>query len=215
MARTIVGMLALLTLGATTACTDYGYSKALDHGPPGRQRPGTDSGDTGVFVDTDDTRPEETGDTSAPDTGTETDGCWEPEDGYDRNEAARLITTDGTTQAVVTLVSSDTSYQDELWIDAPETALLARAWRDPMGTASLLGPYRTESELVFGIRPLDTGDHWQSGPATRNVDGVVHVAVTYEGDCSWLIGFEDLYGGGDLDYNDVVLRVQGMLRQDE
>jgi hypothetical protein len=41
----------------------------------------------------------------------------------------------------------------------------------------------------------------------------VHVSLTYEGGCSWLIGFEDLRGGGDLDFNDVVLRVEGLLRQ--
>jgi hypothetical protein len=69
------------------------------------------------------------------------------------------------------------------------------------------------TELVFATQVVTTGDHWQSGPGTRNRDGVVHGAATYEGGCAWLIGFEDLDGGGDLDYNDIVMEVSGMLQQ--
>lgn len=83
------------------------------------------------------------------------------------------------------------------------------------GTTFDLGAFGPGTELVFGIEVTTTGDHWKSGPAARNADGVVHVAPTYEGNCSWLVGFEDLYGGGDLDFNDVVMRVQGMLRQED
>ncbi len=142
------------------------------------------------------------------------DVCFEPEDGYDENPAALLVVTDGSEPITVTFVLSDTAYQDALVLDAPQQIPLVQAWSDAVGTALTLGPYPAETELVFGVDVQNTGLHWQSGPGSRNSDGVVHVAVTYEGDCSWLIGFEDLEGGGDLDFNDVVLRVQGPLRQD-
>lgn len=181
------------------ACSDYEF-KGSDQSPDG----GSEPSDTGT-PDTDGAPVDDTG----PD-----DDCWEPEDGYAENPAARIITTDSNTPVTVTFVESDTAYQDELWLDSPESTMLIQAWQDPVGTVRTLGPYAAESELIFGVEVYDTGMHWQSGPASRNSDGVVHVSVTYEGACAWLIGFEDLTGGGDLDYNDVVLRVEGMLRQD-
>lgn len=142
------------------------------------------------------------------------DACWEPEDGYTLNPASRLIVTDSSSPITVTFTYSDTSYSDELWMDAPESYFFFSAWTAVTGTTFTLGPYPAETELIFAVQVLDTGMHWQSGPAERNSDGVVHGGVTFEGDCTFSIGFEDLTGGGDLDYNDVVMRVQGPLRQD-
>lgn len=190
------------------ACTDYGFNNADLHGP-GEKR---DTGPT-AFED-EDSPPVDTGPPPA-DTNPPEDGCYEPESGYDTNPAARLFTTDATTPVTVTFYLSDTDYDDDLYLDAPATVWLGASHLTPPGTVTSLGPYPVDTELIFGLQVANTGDHWQSGPGARNGDGVIHVAVTYEGGCSWLIGFEDLYGGGDLDYNDVVLRVQGMLRQAE
>jgi hypothetical protein len=62
-------------------------------------------------------------------------------------------------------------------------------------------------ELVFGIYVYDTGDIFYMGPAARNLDNVLHASV--EGPnvvtpygTGYVVGFEDLYGGGDWDYND-------------
>lgn len=209
-------------------CTDYGFSKGASARPTASERGGDadDSGDSGAFlvdtgaaVDTGHPPDHDTGsppeDTEKPPDTATADECYEPEDGYGTNPAARLISTDGATTIHVTLVASDTAYHDELWLDHPDSILLAQAWADPMGTSKTLGPYAPKTELAFGIRVMDTGEHWQAGPGNRNSDGVVHGAVTYEGNCSWLMGFEDLTGGGDRDYNDVVLRVEGSLREDQ
>lgn len=201
------------------ACTDYAFStgKVVDAAAPVDTAPEVDTGRTVPDSPGDSDPPDSAPpDSAPPDSGDSgSDGCYEPEDGYASNPAARIFTTDGVTPTVVTLVLSDTSYHDVLYLDSPVTVALADAATDPIGTTVSLGPYAADTELIFGIIPQDTGDHWQSGPASRNADGVEHVAVTYEGGCSWLIGFEDLYGGGDRDYNDVVLRVQGMLRQED
>lgn len=218
-------LVALLPLAA---CSEYGFQDPSKHaqddtaaGPDteggsdtpsgGGNDPGDDTspgGDTGPTGDTGG----DTGGDTAPGSGE--DGCYEPEDGYSANPEARIVVTDASTAITVTLVLSDTAYSDDLVLDAPAAVFLAHGRTDAPGTQVTIGPYAAESELVFGLNVLDTGDHWQSGPASRNSDGVAHVAVTYEGGCSWLIGFEDLAGGGDLDFNDVVLRVAGGLRQD-
>lgn len=202
-------------LVALVGCSEYELGKEPEGGLP------TD--DTGAVTSSTPTTP--TGPTDPPttppvtdtpgdtgDTGSTTEiGCYAPEFGYATNPAARLVTTDSTTPVTVTMVLSDTAYQDTLVLDAPEALALMDAWTTAVGTAVVLGPYTVGTELVFAIDVQNTGDHWQSGPSSRNADGVAHVAVTYEGSCSWLIGFEDLYGGGDLDYNDVVFRVEGLL----
>ena len=62
-------------------------------------------------------------------------------------------------------------------------------------------------ELIFGIRVLDENREYFMGPAARNPDQIVHnvldgpkiVAALGSG---FEIGFEDLFGGGDLDYDD-------------
>lgn len=188
-------------------CTDYGFEGKAD--APGADDTGDSGGDTSVGdTDTDD----DTGSFPTDDTGE--DGCYEPSSGYESNPAARIFASDAVTPVTVTFISSDTGYRDDLTLDSPEALPLIRAYADSPGTVLSIGPYPTDSELIFGVDILDTGEHWQSGPSSRNSDGVEHVAVTYEGSCSWRIGFEDLTGGGDLDYNDVVMRVQGMLRQE-
>ena len=126
-----------------------------------------------------------------------------------------MFTNDASTPIVATFVFSDTGYDDSLLTDAPQSLFIVDAWQDPVGTSLAFGPYAMDSEVIFGIDVQNTGLHWQSGPGSRNSDGVVHVSITYEGGCSWVIGFEDLEGGGDLDFNDVVLRVQGELRQEQ
>ena len=68
------------------------------------------------------------------------------------------------------------------------------------------------SELIFGILVLNTGDTFKMGPGGRNPDGVEHVLVDYaEGDGGdvALLGFEDLFDGGDHDYNDAKFQIQG------
>jgi hypothetical protein len=196
----------VFVLAAVAACSEYEVGKDVD---PGGPSPTTA---TGTASPTPDTTPPDPPDSA--DTGTPPDGCFAPDFGYASSPAARLVTTDGATPVVVTLVLSDTAYQDSLVLDEPGPPTpLMDAWSTSVGSAVSVGPYAVGTELVFGIDVQNTGDHWQSGPASRNADGVAHVAVTYEGACSWLIGFEDLYGGGDLDYNDVVFRVQGLLVQ--
>ena len=142
------------------------------------------------------------------------DPCFEPENGYDTNPAARLVVTDSSAPVTVTYLGFSSAYTDELWLDAPYAWKLAESGATSFGSVVGSSTFPVGTELVFGIQVHNTGDHFQSGPGGRNADGVVHVAVTYEGNCSWVIGFEDLWGGGDLDFNDTELRIQGPLRQD-
>ena len=112
---------------------------------------------------------------------------------------------------MVTFAASDSSYNDELFLEVPWSQALGVGGETAPGTVYTVGTIANGTEMTFGINVRNTGDHFQSGPATRNADGVTHVAMTYAGQCAWTIGFEDLWGGGDQDYNDVELTIKGRL----
>jgi hypothetical protein len=82
------------------------------------------------------------------------------------------------------------------------------------GTTINLGSFAAGTELVFGIHVRNTGDNFYMGAASRNVDKIFHAAVDnglappFPGYGtipvgSVGVGFEDLLGGGDLDYDDL------------
>jgi hypothetical protein len=58
------------------------------------------------------------------------------------------------------------------------------------------------NELIFGVHINDTGFKFFIGPASRNPDNVFHATVDSIGGGQYVVGFEDLFGGGDRDYDD-------------
>lgn len=177
---------------------------------------GLEPTDTASYAAADDATPtggEDTGsDTGVPDTGQDgEDPCYQDDHAYDVSPAARLIVDDANAPITVTFTASDSAYNDELWLEFPWLQALGVGGETAPGTTYAVGTIAADTELTFGINVRNTGDHFQSGPASRNADGVTHVAVTYAGQCAWTIGFEDLWGGGDQDYNDVELLIEGRL----
>jgi len=83
-----------------------------------------------------------------------------------------------------------------------------------VGTQVNLGAFAAGTELVFGIYVQNTGMTYYMGPAARNPDGIAHAAI----DNGLLpqfppygvipagfvgVGFEDIFLGGDFDYDDL------------
>lgn len=65
-------------------------------------------------------------------------------------------------------------------------------------------------ELIFGIRVVsDANREYFMGPGSRNPDGAMHAEVDSLGDGEFIVGFEDLFGGGDWDYDDNRFRFLG------
>lgn len=81
-----------------------------------------------------------------------------------------------------------------------------------LGNLSAYG-YNVGDAVVFGITVLNTGDRFFMGAGSANPDGIAHAGFEYidygSGDYA-LLGFEDLFGGGDLDYNDARFKVTGV-----
>lgn len=104
--------------------------------------------------------------------------------------------------------------RSELWIVSPEVRFIAYNERtgliDPVQDPVTIGPYPAGAELIFEIRVPSQGN-FQTGPGSRNPDGLPHAVVTPDGVNSYLVGFEDLLDGGDRDYDDNVFRFTGSL----
>ena len=67
-----------------------------------------------------------------------------------------------------------------------------------------LGTFAAGTELIFGIVNDDT---FFTGDSSRNFDGLAHALIESVSANSWIVSFEDLLGGGDNDYDDVVFHV--------
>jgi uncharacterized repeat protein (TIGR01451 family) len=85
--------------------------------------------------------------------------------------------------------------------------------RDEGKTISL-GTFPYGVELVFGIYVPDiagspTNYVFLTGPGTRNRDGIPHAKVEFVAVHHAIVGFEDIFGGGDRDYNDCVFDFTG------
>jgi hypothetical protein len=69
--------------------------------------------------------------------------------------------------------------------------------------------FKPGDELMFGIHVVKTNRDYLLGPGSRNSDGIDHAYVRWGG-ASTYAGFEDIFGGGDRDYNDTVFRFSGV-----
>lgn len=73
-----------------------------------------------------------------------------------------------------------------------------------IGTTVNLGFFAAGTPLDIVLNVITTGDLFRTGPGAGNPDGLAHADITYNfgGAGRTRVGFEDLFGGGDKDYND-------------
>jgi hypothetical protein len=121
----------------------------------------------------------------------------------------QLVATGGTVDIVVRPRTA--LFTSQLFLLRPDGTRRNVALNTEVGKRVTLGPFPAGRELVFGITVLNRGQTFFMGPASRNPDGVAHAEVTETGVRTFLVGFEDLFGGGDRDYDDNVFRFTGNL----
>lgn len=107
-------------------------------------------------------------------------------------------------------------FTSDVFIAPDTTTVLATGHITPDGTTVDLGARAQGSELEFILFVRDTGQTYHMGPASRNADNTAHARVlTLPIDAlvtEYAVGFEDIYGGGDLDFNDFtfIVRVEAL-----
>ncbi|MFT4151102.1 MAG: DUF4114 domain-containing protein [Paracoccaceae bacterium] len=71
------------------------------------------------------------------------------------------------------------------------------------GDTKPLGSFAPGTELLFKL--VTGGYEYFTGDGSRNPDGIAHAYASTSGGYT-TVGFEDLYGGGDFDFNDIVFK---------
>jgi hypothetical protein len=99
----------------------------------------------------------------------------------------------------------------ELYLDSPSgvfTGVIFNNHTTPVNTTVSLGTFTAGTELIFRLHVFSSPQYdFYSGPADRNPDNFIHAGVDtaraglMPGET--FVGFEDLYLGGDVDYDDL------------
>jgi Domain of unknown function (DUF4114) len=121
----------------------------------------------------------------------------------------QLFATGGTVDIVVQ--PGTAAFTSRLFLLGPDGTPNNIALNTEVGKHVTVGPFPAGGELVFGITVLNGGPTFFMGPASRNPDGIAHAEVTETGVRTFLVGFEDVFDGGDRDYDDNVFQFTGNL----
>ena len=121
----------------------------------------------------------------------------------------QLFATGGTVDIVVQPATA--AYTSQLFLQHGDGTREKIALNTEVGKHVSVGPFPAGQELVFGITVLKRPGSFFIGPASRNPDGIAHVEVTETGMRTFLVGFEDVSGGGDRDYDDNIFQFTGNL----
>ena len=109
----------------------------------------------------------------------------------------------------VTFISSDATYLDDVFLLGSTTKILNNKTSYSNQVFSL-GSFLAVTEIVFGLFVNNTGNKFFSGLSSSNVDNQLHAILTTLNTNTVKVGFEDLFGGGDKDYNDVIFKVSNV-----
>lgn len=100
-----------------------------------------------------------------------------------------------------------------MWSSIASKHSILRNWDGQMalGEGYEIGNVAAGDTVNFFLKN-QPGNVFDSGTAgdTHNRDGLQHV-TTYQYEDFLVLAYEDLYGGGDKDYNDVVIAVRGLV----
>jgi hypothetical protein len=112
-------------------------------------------------------------------------------------------------QVTVEILPSSAGYTSQLWLFEPGEGMFIATNRDT-GSVVNLGSFAAGTEMVFRLFVLDTETSYFTGAASRNPDQIFHANINPESPTTAIVGFEDLYGGGDFDYDDCTFRFTGV-----
>ncbi len=105
-------------------------------------------------------------------------------------------------------LGSSAAYTNVLYLYSPlnNDRFIFNNKTTPIGSTISLGTFTAGEELIFKISVLNTANNFYSGDhALMNPDKKLHSMVDFDFAPNEIyIGFEDLYGGGDNDFNDVM-----------
>ena len=112
-------------------------------------------------------------------------------------------------------LGSDAGYFNTLYLSSPgDGSMFVFNKSTAVNSVFNLGYFDEGTELIFRLHVSNTSNDFFSGPSSRNEDGLAHaMAITslVNGIYTTTVGFEDLYGGGDNDFNDFMFSLNNVV----
>lgn len=130
-----------------------------------------------------------------------------PVNGFSPSSDSLYVATTG--EVLLTFISKTAAYTDELFLKDGASSIFNNQTAS-LGNQYSLGSFDAGTLLTFGIKVNNTGDIFYSGEASQNIDSFVHAAYENVSKNTMLVGFEDLFAGGDKDYDDLVFLVSNV-----
>ncbi len=115
----------------------------------------------------------------------------------------------GKGRVVVDIEASDSGYSNRIYFSTDNFKTKQYIGIDNQTGSVDLGTFKPGTTIQFGI-DNGQGDFFRTGGKNANVDKVDHTQVNKLTDGGVRVGFEDLRGGGDRDFNDAIIKVRSV-----
>jgi hypothetical protein len=109
-------------------------------------------------------------------------------------------------RVVARLKGINTLLADEVWLSYPDSKLIFKAEEPNLGKSFYLGSFPSGSRLTLALKTSE--GHTYYTDQSLNDDGCDHVQKVQTGTNRWELRWEDLYGLGEMDFNDVVMEIE-------
>ncbi|OZH53430.1 hypothetical protein AFK68_17700 [Hydrocoleum sp. CS-953] len=106
----------------------------------------------------------------------------------------------------VSVLGSTAAFDSYLWLASPYRRPIASNRETGKVVNFAVSP---GEELLFELQ-VSTGYRYYTGDASRNPDGIPHAKVSYLSPGVARVGFEDIFGGGDWDFDDHTFMFYGV-----
>ncbi|MCK5749451.1 MAG: DUF4114 domain-containing protein [Oricola sp.] len=120
--------------------------------------------------------------------------------------ATNQVVASGTGDLVIVFNGHTASHSNNL-VSPDFAGILFNNHGSAVGDTVNMGAFLAGEVIEFQINNLTTGFTYVTGLAADNFDNVLHAILTANPDGSITVGFEDLKGGGDRDYDDLVFTI--------
>ena len=114
-----------------------------------------------------------------------------------------------TGEVKLTFISKTASFSNDLYLMGRPNSILNNQTA-LAGTEYSLGSFAAGSVLDFSMFVRDQGFAYYTGGALHNPDGKNHTAFENIAGQALKVGFEDIYNGGDQDYDDLVFSLSNV-----
>jgi hypothetical protein len=124
-------------------------------------------------------------------------------EGYSPTQSSDKLFVATTGDVILTFLFKEAGFSNDLFLEGSNSLILNNQTAVP-NTQFNLGSFAANTLLTFKMTVTNTGFSFFTGEASLNPDGFNHALFNKEAGEPLIVGFEDILGGGDKDYNDLV-----------